>query len=294
MAHPSLSIKIAWGTVASSVERIFPAYIKPKFQSLKQQYGRILSNVTLYFLWTLPVYLLAVLVVSHIAKLPWAHYGLMRLVAIPLWTKYFLSIFILDFMNYLIHRSEHAVPLLWRFHSVHHSDLHMDMSTAIRKHPVSGIFTTTVFVATLLAFGIPAECLLFYNVFADIVGFLAHSSLSYSPAFSQALNTLGFISPANHRMHHSDYQPETDSNFGQMFCFWDKIFGTFTHRENTDGFRFGLEYIHEHKLLPALLVQPFNIPMRDSKVREETAVVANETKIEVRARPSDQSPEQQL
>ena len=205
--------------------------------------GRILRNTALFFGWILGVSLVSVAVALLLLRFPGAHYGLLRTVSWPLPFKCVVAFFLLDLTNYAVHRLEHALPWVWHFHSLHHSDEHLDVSTALRKHPVSGLFTTTCFVAVALALGIPPIAALVYNVAADAVGVLAHSGFRWPLPWAQRVQALRLVRPEDHRLHHSEDQPETDSNFGQVFTLWDRMFGTYRERKDLENVRIGLKHV---------------------------------------------------
>jgi sterol desaturase/sphingolipid hydroxylase (fatty acid hydroxylase superfamily) len=237
--HLSLGVKALVAFFGAGVERRLPAFRTPPV-STSAAWRRIAGNVSLFVLWSLVVAAFSATVVGWVSKSGIAGYGLLRRVSLPSFVALPFSLLVLDATNYVVHRLEHALPYLWRFHRVHHSDPHLDFSSTIRKHPLCAVYTSTFFLVVIVAVGIAPETVFIYNVGADVVGFLAHSNFRFPPAVSRFLQRLRVIAPDDHRIHHSEYQPETDSNFGQVFSVWDRLGGTYRTRADYSMFRYGL------------------------------------------------------
>lgn len=172
--------------------------------------------------------------------------GLFYLVQLPLWLKLVLAVAIFDMVTYWFHRIAHKVPVLWRFHRVHHSDTSMDASTYLRAHPLeltlwfgtSNILAAGIFGLDLLSLGL-------YFLVATPFVFLQHSNLRF-PRWLD--NTFGwvFTTPNLHKIHHDQDQPFTDSNFSDIFILWDRLFGTFKHKPVAE-IRLGLKEFEENR-----------------------------------------------
>jgi len=156
--------------------------------------------------------------------------GLFYLLTVPLWLKLILGVMMFDFVNYWFHRTAHRIPLLWRFHRVHHSDTRMDASTNLRAHPIelvvyfgiSNIVASAIFGLDLLSLGV------FFLVITPYV-FLEHSNIKF-PAWLDKSFGLVFTTPNIHKVHHDQDQYYTDSNYSDIFILWDRIFGTFKYK----------------------------------------------------------------
>ncbi len=152
-------------------------------------------------------------------------FGLTAWLGLPPWAT-FITLFLLEsLVNYWVHRWNHAVPLLWRLHRVHHSDPTQDVSSAVRNHPLELIPTYLgQFAAIALVGATPGQAIavglvnLCWSLFTHAD--LGKSALHY-PTALQFL-----VSPAYHRIHHSAAATQTDSNFGNMLAVWDHVFGT--------------------------------------------------------------------
>jgi len=136
-----------------------------------------------------------------------------------------LSILILDFWHYLLHRLMHRWTWLWRMHAVHHSDRDYDLSTGLRFHPLEGIVTTVWMLLPILALGIPVSALMAYTVVVIWANYFTHANVQFSERTDQWMRRV-LITPTLHRVHHSLLVPEDHYNYGTIFSFWDAAFST--------------------------------------------------------------------
>jgi len=160
-----------------------------------------------------------------------------------------LSVFLLfDGWMYLWHRLNHRVPFFWRFHQVHHSDTALDTTTTFRFHPgeicLSHIFNLAVFAIL----GMSASHLLSYKVIFWGVIIFHHSNTAFPLTFDRFLRRL-IVTPFMHRIHHSPLRPETDSNYGSVFSFWDKLFKSYRVRDQVNNVVFGLDTLGINRVL---------------------------------------------
>ncbi len=152
--------------------------------------------------------------------------GLFNLISMPFWFKVLAGFIILDFSDYWLHRLDHVSPLLWRQHRVHHSDTSMDASTSFRTFPTDIIFFTIGELAFSVIFGIDIMSMNIFLFLLFPVLFMQHTSLTYPVWIDKTFGWL-FMMPNYHKVHHEQDQLFTDSNYGTIFIFWDKLFGTF-------------------------------------------------------------------
>jgi sterol desaturase/sphingolipid hydroxylase (fatty acid hydroxylase superfamily) len=139
---------------------------------------------------------------------------------------------VVDFFKYWYHRWTHEVPVLWRFHSIHHSLDRLEMLRASYFFPIDIFLTVAIGTLALLMFGVSYEVIIFHNVFAGITGLLNHSNAGLNCGiFDHVLNSIG-----HHRAHHSVDPPGVDSNYGSFFNFADRVFGTRYLPEDQGGF----------------------------------------------------------
>ena len=166
--------------------------------------------------------------------------GLFYLVQVPVWIKLIVGVALLDMVTYWFHRTAHKVPLLWRFHRVHHSDSSMDASTNFRSHPIELLFWfgTSNIVASAI-FGLDLLTLGLYFLVATPFFFLEHSNFRFPKWLDKTLGLI-FTTPNLHKVHHEQDQYYTDSNFSDIFILWDRIFGTYKHKP-VEEIKFGLK-----------------------------------------------------
>ena len=147
-------------------------------------------------------------------------------IQIPFAFKVIIGVFCIDFVSYWFHRGYHTFSVLWRFHRVHHSDTNMDSATFFRFHPFDWFLdNSSVLVATFI-FGLDLNIVVF-NFILYLPLFLAHHSLFVFPEwFDRTIGKI-IVSPNFHKVHHHQNQVYTDSNYGNIFIFWDKLFGTY-------------------------------------------------------------------
>jgi sterol desaturase/sphingolipid hydroxylase (fatty acid hydroxylase superfamily) len=155
------------------------------------------------------------------------HSGFLYLVELPFWAKLFISVALYDITAYWIHRATHKIPLLWRFHRVHHSDTTMDSSTVFRFHPIEIILVFGVGnIVTAALFGTDVFSLALYYFILYVFFFFEHANLNY-PRWPNSTLGLIFVMPDHHRVHHQQDQFYTDSNYADILILWDRLFGTF-------------------------------------------------------------------
>lgn len=153
-------------------------------------------------------------------------WGLMNWLGSPIWVAYPLTFVALDFVYYAYHYATHHIPLLWRMHRMHHSDTDFDVTTAVRTHPFDLALGTLPQLAVVVLCGMPAEAILAFQVYSGLVGKFCHSNIHVPSRIDAVLRWL-IVTPDLHRVHHSAWRVETDSNFSAVFPWWDRIFGTY-------------------------------------------------------------------
>ena len=168
-----------------------------------------------------------------------------------------LTIFILDFVMYIWHRLNHVIPVLWRFHRVHHSDPHVDVTTASRFHFGEMTFSAVINYSLMLSLGASIwEVRIFKLIFVFMTQ-LAHSNIRLFKPLEDMIWII-FVSPSMHRIHHSDIHRQTDSNYGTIFSIWDRLLGTLTKNVDSQKLHFGLKEFQDPKelTLPRLILMP--------------------------------------
>jgi sterol desaturase/sphingolipid hydroxylase (fatty acid hydroxylase superfamily) len=132
---------------------------------------------------------------------------------------------ILDCMHYWVHRAEHAVPLLWRFHALHHTDPDVDVTTSVRHHPIEYVAASFVYWTADVLLWIPASVVLVHALTVFAAASLQHGNIRLPGRVERLLQPL-FNTLDLHRLHHSVKPAEANANYGAVFSVWDRAFGT--------------------------------------------------------------------
>jgi sterol desaturase/sphingolipid hydroxylase (fatty acid hydroxylase superfamily) len=168
--------------------------------------------------------------------------GLLNLFASPAWLAVPAVLLVRSLAQYLFHRCAHAVPVLWRVHRVHHCDVHLDASSALRFHPFEVIASILFAIPFVVIFGLPPALLAAYETMQIVMNLLTHANIRFPESAERAARTV-VMTPPLHRFHHSAERGECDRNYGDVFSFWDRLFGTFlpVARGASAPARFGLD-----------------------------------------------------
>ena len=171
-----------------------------------------------------------------------------------------IGMFLVDLCLYVLHVTMHKVPVLWRVHRMHHADTELDASSGLRAHPLELMFLLAMSAMILPLLGVSMTSYVLYSTLAVSWFSLNHSNVQFPNWFERGANLL-MSTPNWHRVHHSSYQPETDSHYGCVFSVWDRLFGT-TRPTNVETIRFGLEDFRgpDEQTIGALLRIPFKKP----------------------------------
>jgi sterol desaturase/sphingolipid hydroxylase (fatty acid hydroxylase superfamily) len=185
--------------------------------------------------------------------------GLLDSLGLPRMVRIVIAIFVLDALAYAQHRLLHRIHILWRLHAVHHSDPEVDVTTTFRHHPIEAIFNATLVGGVVVAIGFSPFEIAIYTWVSFVIELVAHANFALPPRFDALLAML-VVTPEFHHLHHSRVSAEANSNFGQAFSIWDRLFATARDRAPEDArrFEFGLDEFREQKFhLPHyLLAQP--------------------------------------
>jgi len=187
-------------------------------------------------------------------------WGLFNMIALPQWLEFLLALFLLDLAIYLQHRLFHYVPVLWRLHRMHHSDLDVDVTTGARFHPVEILLSLCIKFLVVNTLGAPPLAVLLFEIALNGTSMFNHSNVRVPPVIERVLRLL-VVTPDMHRVHHSVVRRETDSNFGFNFPWWDRLFRTYRPQPEAghQAMTLGIEQFRDpHELrLDRMLTQPF-------------------------------------
>ena len=185
-------------------------------------------------------------------------WGLLNSIELPGWAEFTIAFLLLDFAIYLQHVIFHHVPVLWRFHRMHHADLDFDTTTGIRFHPVEIVISMGIKLALVTALGAPPVAVLVFEVVLNATSLFNHGNVSLGK-LDRTVRTL-IVTPDMHRVHHSSVRQETDSNFAFNFSFWDRLCGTYRAQPAAghDAMEIGLERFRDRReaWLHRMLIQP--------------------------------------
>jgi sterol desaturase/sphingolipid hydroxylase (fatty acid hydroxylase superfamily) len=197
--------------------------------------------------------------------------GLLNWLPLPGWVRLTAAFLLFDAWMYWWHRLNHRIPFLWRFHRTHHSDPRMDVTTANRFH-IGEIARSSILRVPIIALlGLQLWELAFYELAMFAVVQMHHANIAFPAWLDRALRVF-IVTPFMHKVHHSRWQPETDSNYSSLFSFWDRLFRTFRLRGDPRTLRYGLEEFDqpENHTLIGLLATPIK---RVHRGTDETAPI---------------------
>lgn len=187
-------------------------------------------------------------------------WGLFAWLDAPFGLALVLSLLALDLAIYAQHVLFHKLPLLWRLHRMHHTDLDFDVTTALRFHPLEIVLSMLIKLALVLLLGAPAVAVLLFEIILNATAMFNHSNVGLPPRLDRLLRWI-VVTPDMHRVHHSIRREETDSNFGFNLPWWDRLLGTYREqpRDGHSGMTIGLEIFRDWRAttLSGLLLQPF-------------------------------------
>lgn len=184
-------------------------------------------------------------------------FGLLNWLGLPYWGRLAGAFLLFDAWMYWWHRLNHRVPFFWRFHRTHHSDPRMDVTTASRFHIGEIALSSVLRIPVIALLGLQLWEVALYELAMFAVVQLHHANIALPASIDRALRAV-IVTPFMHKVHHSRWQTETDSNYSSLFSFWDRLFGSFRLRDDPRTLLFGLEEFSrpEDQTLVGLLKTP--------------------------------------
>lgn len=169
-------------------------------------------------------------------------WGLFNALDWPLWLEVAIAVAVLDLAIWAQHLAFHKAPVLWRLHRVHHADRDMDVTTAIRFHPVEIALSMLLKIGLVYALGAAAVAVVAFEVLLNGCAMFNHANIRLPARLERAVRWV-LVTPDMHRVHHSARRVETDSNYGFSVSWWDRLFGTYTAqpRDGHEGMTVGLD-----------------------------------------------------
>lgn len=178
---------------------------------------------------------------------------------LPLWLYALIGLLLLDLIGaYLAHLVQHKTKWMWRFHLIHHTDTWIDTTTANRHHPGESVIRFVFTVAAVLISGAPMWLVFLYQSLSVVFSQFNRANISLPEKLDYFISYF-IVSPNMHKVHHHYVLPYTDSNYGNIFSIWDRIFGTFTILKK-DEIIYGVDThmkVSEHNKLSNLIKIPF-------------------------------------
>ena len=176
--------------------------------------------------------------------------------------SFVVGFLLLDLMRYAVHRCKHAVPFLWRFHALHHSDPDVDVTTSVRQHPGEYLLGSAVLWSAVIVLNIPAFVWVTYGLTVFVTEAVQHGNVRLPERVEHWLQPV-LVTVDMHRIHHSVVFDQTNSNYGAVFSVWDRLFGTYTSLSGAqhDQIVFGVRELPRRDCLKpsAMLLTPWRI-----------------------------------
>lgn len=237
------------------VEALAPARRDPPRRKQRWTANLVLTTVNVAVILSLPVTFLSAAIWAQKEGL-----GLLNTVGLPLGVFVVGNLLARAFISFFTHYLYHKVPMLWRVHRVHHFDTELDVSTTVRFHPLEFPINLAIGVPIVIASGLSPWVLLIYEILNAGVTVFSHANVRLSAPVERVLRYF-VVTPDLHRIHHSSWQPETNSNFGALFPVWDIVFGTLrtNARAPHETMPLGLDEVRDgrERRLGWLLASPF-------------------------------------
>jgi len=234
---------------------------------LRRQYFSVLHRLLRNFVLSIPGFAIVRLAMLPIplAVAMWAqdrHIGLLNWLAFPAWAAAIATFLLMDYAYWWWHWANHMVPLFWRFHNVHHTDLDLDVTTAARFHFGEMIFSVGFLSLAMMIFGVTPMMLVIFFITFEAATLFHHSNWRLPIRVERILNLI-IVTPRMHGIHHSIVQRETNSNWGTIFCWWDKLHRTLRRDVPQDAITIGVAAYREERELT--LGKLFALPFREQR-----------------------------
>ena len=236
-------------------ENIQPLYIL-KYKKIKHALLNLFFTLT-----TLTINLsIAFLILRSSIYVTENRLGIINFFDFPLWTNILIGLLLLDLIGaYFIHWLEHQIKWMWKFHLIHHTDTNVDVTTALRHHPGESVLRALFTIIGIIISGVPFGIVMLYQTISAFFAQLTHANINLPP-FLENIMSYFIITPNFHKVHHHNAQPLTDTNYGNIFSFWDYLFKTNVSSTNIKILKYGIDThmrSREHNNLFNLLSIPF-------------------------------------
>ncbi len=226
-SHRSL-ILIGGLTIFFIIENVLPLF---RFKNNKWKH----SGINIFFTMTtiLVNFSMAAALILSAGYVTENGIGILQWLNLGVVYQLIIGLLLLDFIGaWLAHWTEHKVKFLWQFHVIHHTDQHVDTTTANRHHPGESVIRFIFTIIAVVVVGAPMWLVFLYQSMSVVLSQFNHSNLQMPTWLDNTLNIV-FCTPNMHRVHHHYRQPYSDTNYGNIFSFWDRICGTYVRVDNT-------------------------------------------------------------
>ena len=167
--------------------------------------------------------------------------GVIHIFNLPIWADVIISLLLLDLIGaYLVHFIQHKVPWMWKFHLVHHSDMNVDVTTGLRHHPGETVFRIIFTIIGVFVSGASIGMVMLYQSLSVLFAHITHANISI-PKKIDAILSYVLVTPNMHKIHHHYKMPLTDSNYGNIFSIWDRLFNTFSFINKQKSVVYGID-----------------------------------------------------
>jgi len=230
-------------------------------------------NLALTFVTFATQTLFGAALLAALFRLQGSGLGVLRLLPLPSLAADLVAVLALDLSFYASHVAMHASPLLWRFHRVHHSDPSVDVTTTIRQHPGESVIRYAFLAAFACALGVSPAAFAAYRLAVALSGLAEHANVRV-PAGLDAALSLVVTWPTLHKVHHSRDARFTNTNYGNLVSWWDRLFRTFTPAIHGRNVAYGLEGLDgaAQQTTAGLLAMPFRGASAGVKILQDRAV----------------------
>lgn len=183
--------------------------------------------------------------------------GVLNAVGAPGWLAVLATVVGLDFVSYCWHRLNHVVPLLWRFHQVHHADGLFSASTGVRFHPGELLLSLPLRLAAVVILGAPVLGVIVFEVIFGFANLLVHGDIDLPRGLERIVEKF-FVTPALHRRHHGRAAGQLGTNFGTIFSVWDRLLRSFGENRSAAKIEVGIAAVPQSLSLGGVLRLPFS------------------------------------
>lgn len=173
-------------------------------------------------------------------------FGLLYQVDLPVWMELLIAILIFELIaQYMVHVLLHKVKWMWKFHMIHHSDTHLDATSGTRHHPGDFAMRELFALGAVVITGSPMAYYFLYRICTVFFTYFTHANFNFPGWLDKPLSYV-FVTPNMHKFHHHYQRPWTDTNYGNIFSIWDRLFGTFVYDDHRK-IRYGLDVLDDEK-----------------------------------------------